>query len=346
MASDDPLVSDGNLDEIRDLLAEFRPPDEGAAQAAVDREATLTKPAGALGRLEELVQWLAMWQGRHPPKIDHPRVAIFAGSHGVAEQRVSAYPPSVTGQMVQNFIDGGAAINQLCSTYDADLRVYEMALDQPTADFTRNPAMDDMECARAMSYGMMAVEEGIDILCLGEMGIANTTSAAAICLALFGGNAPDWTGTGTGVDGPAFERKIDVVRRAAELHAPACRDPLDVLARLGGLEIAAIAGAIISARLARVPVVLDGFVSTAAAAVLFAVNESALDHCLVSHRSAEKGHGRLLETLDRSALFEFDMRLGEGTGAALTIPMLQGACACHSGMATFNEAGVSSKVES
>lgn len=345
MASDDPLMSDGNLDEIRDLLAEFRPPDEDAAQAAIMREATLTKPAGALGRLEELVQWLAMWQGRHPPKIDHPQVAIFAGSHGVAEQGVSAYPPSVTGQMVQNFIDGGAAINQLCSTYDADLRVYEMALEQPTADFTRGPAMDEVECARAMSYGMMAVEEGIDLLCLGEMGIANTTSAAAICLALFGGNAPDWTGTGTGVDGATFERKIEVVRRAAELHAPACRDPLDVLTRLGGLEIAAIAGAIISARLARVPVVLDGFVSTAAAAVLFAVNESALDHCLISHRSAEKGHGRLLETLDRSALFEFDMRLGEGTGAALTIPMLRGACACHAGMATFNEAGVSGKVK-
>lgn len=344
MASDDPLESDGNLDEIRDLLAEFRPPDEDAARAAVEREATLTKPAGALGRLEELVQWLAMWQGRHPPKVDHPRVAIFAGSHGIAAQGVSAYPSEVTGQMVQNFIDGGAAINQLCQTFDADLRVYEMALDQPTADFSLMAAMDEVECARAMSYGMMAVEEGIDLLCVGEMGIGNTTSASAICLALFGGSAADWTGTGTGVDGSALERKIEVVRRSAELHAPACRDPLDALARLGGLEIAAMAGAIIAARLARVPVVLDGFVSTTAAAVLYAINESALDHCLISHRSAEKAHGRLLETLDRSALIEFDMRLGEGTGAALAIPMLQAACACHSGMATFEDAGVSGKV--
>ncbi len=345
MTSDDPLRSDGNLDEIRELIAEFRAPDEDAGRAAIQREKTLTKPEGALGRLEELVQWLAMWQGRHPPSVDHPRVAIFAGNHGIASLGVSAYPAEVTGQMVQNFIDGGAAINQLCTKFDADLRVFEMALEQPTADFTRGPAMDEVECARAMTYGMMAIEEGLDLICLGEMGIGNTTAAAAVCLALFGGEARDWVGTGTGVSGKALERKIEIVRKGAELHKPAARDPLDILARVGGLEMAAIAGAVAAARLARIPVVLDGFVSTAAAAVLHAIDESALDHCLISHRSAEKGHGRLLETLDRSALLEFDMRLGEGTGAALAIPLLQAACACHTGMATFEDAGVSGKSE-
>ena len=195
---------------------------------ATAREAELTKPPGALGRLEQLTEWFASWQGRHPPRLEHPRVAVFAANHGVAAQGVSAYPTSVTAQMVANFQAGGAAINQLCLVQDADLRVYEMALDHPTEDFTQGPAMSETECARAMAYGMMAVEDGIDVICLGEMGIGNTTSAAALCCGLFGGTAEDWVGAGTGVSGAALRRKIDIVGRGMERHRDALGDLLRV----------------------------------------------------------------------------------------------------------------------
>jgi nicotinate-nucleotide--dimethylbenzimidazole phosphoribosyltransferase len=332
-----------SLDEVRRLLAELPGPDLEAATATAQREAQLTKPAGALGRLEELVQWLATWQGRHPPAVRHPRTAVFAANHGVAGRGVSAYPPEVTAQMVQNFVAGGAAVNQLCRAVDADLRVYEMALDQPTADFTQSPAMAEDECARAMAYGMMAVESGIDLLALGEMGIGNTAAAAALCAGLFGGAAAEWVGPGTGVAGPALQRKIGIVDEALARHRPEAGDPFDVLRRLGGLELAAIAGAVMAARLARVPVILDGFACTAAAAVLFAADPRALDHCLVAHRSTEPGHAHLLEHLGKTPLLDFGMRLGEGSGATLAIGIVKAAAECHAGMATFAEAGVSGR---
>ncbi len=329
--------------EIRALIPELPGPDLAAGTAAAEREAHLTKPAGALGRLEELTLWLATWQGRHPPRLDRPRTCVFAGNHGVAARGVSAYPAAVTAQMVQNFIAGGAAVNQLCKAVDADLRVYEMALDQPTADFTQGPAMTEEECARAMAYGMMAVEPGIDLLCLGEMGIANTTSAAALCLALFGGDAAEWTGPGTGVAGSALANKTKVVAEGVAHHKAALADPLEILRRVGGHELAAIAGAVLAARLARIPVVLDGFACTAAAAIVGALDAHALDHCLVSHVSAEPGHRRLLARIGKAALVDFGMRLGEASGATLVVALLKAALACHTGMATFAEAGVSGK---
>jgi nicotinate-nucleotide--dimethylbenzimidazole phosphoribosyltransferase len=267
MADLDALTS---LDQFRNLLGEFRGPDLEAGTAAVQRQARLTKPAGSLGRLEELVAWLASWQGRHPPGVERLHTAVFAGNHGVADQGVSAYPQSVTEQMVQNFIGGGAAVNQLCGLLDADLRVYELALDQPTRDFTQGPAMDEADCVKALTYGMMAVEEGIDVLALGEMGIANTTSGAAICMALFGGEARDWVGRGTGVDDAGLRRKTAAVEAGIALHRDRLDDPFEVLRCLGGLELAAITGAIMAARMARTPVLLDGFTCTAAAAILHA----------------------------------------------------------------------------
>jgi nicotinate-nucleotide--dimethylbenzimidazole phosphoribosyltransferase len=333
------------LDEVRTVLAEFPAADGEAASRAAAREATLTKPAGALGRLEEIAAWLASWQGRHPPRLARPRVCVFAGNHGVAARGVSAYPAAVTKQMVQNFIAGGAAVNQLCKNADADLRVYEMALDQPTADFTAGPAMSEEDCVNAVTYGMMAVEPGLDLLCLGEMGIANTTSAAALACALFGGAAADWVGPGTGVAGTALQRKTDVVAAGVALHRDAARDPFDILCRLGGQELAAICGAVMAARLARTPVLLDGFACTAAAAVLHAADRGALDHCLVAHVSAEPGHRRLLQAIGKTALFDFGMRLGEASGAALAVPILKAAVACHAGMATFADAGVSGKID-
>jgi nicotinate-nucleotide--dimethylbenzimidazole phosphoribosyltransferase len=341
MAETGPPAS---FEEIRQLLHELPGPDLEAGTAAAEREARLTKPAGALGRLEELTAWLATWQGKHPPSLRHPRTSVFAANHGVAARGVSAYPAEVTAQMVENFVAGGAAVNQLCRSVDADLRVYEMALEQPTRDFTRAAAMDEEECAKAMAYGMMAVEPGLDILALGEMGIANTTSAASLCALLFGGEGRDWAGPGTGLAGAALQHKIAVIDEALARHRDAASgDPLEALRRVGGLELAALAGAVMAARLARIPVILDGFASTAAAAVLFALDPRALDHCLVAHRSAEPGHARLLERLAKRPLLDLGMRLGEGSGATLAIAILKAALECHTGMATFAEAKVSGR---
>ena len=331
------------LDEMRAIVAQFPGPDREAAEAAAAREAQLTKPAGALGRLEEITQWMATWQGKHPPSCVHPRTAVFAGNHGVARLGVSAYPAEVTVQMVKNFVDGGAAVNQLCRAVDADLRVYEMALEEPTADFTKAPAMSEEECAMAMAYGMMAVEPGIDLIAVGEMGIANTTSAAALAAAFYGGEAARWVGPGTGVAGESLAKKIEVVEAGVALHKPAAKDGFDLLRRLGGRELAAMVGAIMAARMARVPVLLDGYASTAAAAALAALDEQALDHCLVAHCSAEPGHRLLLERLGKPPLLDFGMRLGEASGATLAIAIVKAALACHIGMATFAEAGVSGK---
>lgn len=330
-----------SFDEIRRLVAELPGPDREAATAAVERQAMLTKPPGSLGRLEELAEWLAAWQGRHPPRVQRPGVAVFAANHGIAARGVSAFPPSVTAQMVRNFIDGGAAINQLCRVQDAELRVYEMALERPTADFTQGPAMTDEECATAIAYGMMAVEEGVDILCLGEMGIGNTTSAAALCHAAFGGAAGDWTGPGTGVTGAALDAKTAVVAEAVTTNRAAMTDGFEILRCVGGFELAAIAGAVIAARIGRVPVLLDGYASTAAAAVLQLVRTDALDHCMVGHLSAEPAHRRLLSAIGREPLLDLDMRLGEATGATLALGLVRAAVACHTGMATFSDAGVS-----
>ena len=331
------------LNEIRALLRELPGPDLESGTAAVLRERTLTKPAGALGRLEELTQWLATWQAKHPPAINHPRTAVFAGNHGVASQGVSAYPATVTAQMVENFIAGGAAVNQLCEAVDGDLRVYEMALDQPTADFTQGPALSEEATARAIAYGMMAVEPGVDLLALGEMGIGNSTAAAALCLGLFGGEAQDWVGPGTGVEGTALARKIAVVTEGVARNKQGMTDPFEVLRAVGGNELAAIVGAILAARLARVPVVLDGFACTAAAAVLFAADRRALDHCVVGHRSPEPGHTRLMKIMGKEPILDLGMRLGEGSGATLAIQVLKAAIACHTGMATFDEARVSGR---
>jgi nicotinate-nucleotide--dimethylbenzimidazole phosphoribosyltransferase len=331
-----------SFDEIRRILRDLPGPDLEAQTNVVRRQAELTKPPGSLGRLEEIAEWLAAWQGRAQPRVERPRVAVFAGTHGVAKRGVSAFPPEVTQQMVQNFLKGGAAINQLAAAIDADLRIYELDLEHPTDDFTQGPAMSEQRAANAMAYGMMAAEPGIDVLCLGEMGIANTTAAAALSGALFGGSGADWAGPGTGVQGAALANKIAVIDEALARHKSVA-DPLDKLAAVGGEELAAIAGAVLAARMGRIPVLLDGYACTAAAAVLFAIDRRALDHCLVAHRSAEPGHTRLLAALGKRPLLDFDMRLGEASAAALAVPLLKAAAACHNGMATFAEAGVSGK---
>lgn len=336
------------FDQVRALLKQLPGADEVAQAKARSHESELTKPAGALGRLEHLAEWLSAWQGRHPPGLDHPRVAVFAANHGVVARGVSAYPSEVTAQMVQNFISGGAAVNQLCQAMDTDLRVYELDLESPTVDFTTAPAMTEAEAVNAIAYGMMAVEPGFDVLCLGEMGIGNTAVAAALCLGLFGGTAADWVGPGTGVEGARLEQKRAVVGEALARHGDALGDPCDpfqVLRRLGGREFAAIIGAILAARLARTPVLLDGYAATAAAAVLHAISPKLLDHCQVAHRSAEPGHTKLLDAIAKAPILDLGMRLGEATGAVLALGVLKGAVACHNGMASFKDAGVSTKLD-
>ncbi len=333
-----------HLDEIRQLLKGLPGPDLSSRRAAKTRQAQLLKPPGALGRLEALAHWLATWQGRERPGVERPRIAVFAANHGVAAQGGSAYPPAVTAQMVQAFVQGQAAVNQMAELNGADLRVYELALDQPTDDFTQGPAMSEADCVRAIAYGMMAVEPGFDVMALGEMGIGNTTAAAALCHGLFGGEARDWVGRGTGVDDATLIHKGHVIEQAVAVNRDAMGDPLEVLRCLGGLELAAIVGAIVACRLAHTPVLLDGYACTAAAAVLHAVEPALLDHCVVAHVSAEPGHRRLLRQLGKEPLLDLGLRLGEASGAALALPLLAAAAACLNGMATFAEAGVSGKV--
>ena len=331
------------FDDIRNLIKSFPGPDEEAAAKARAREPNLTKPAGSLGRLENIAEWLATWQGRHPGKVQTPFVAIFAGNHGVVERGVSAFPAEVTQQMVFNFAAGGAAINQMCASADAGLKVFDLALDIPTKDICVEAAMTERDCAGTIAYGMESVAEGGDLLCIGEMGIGNTTIASAMGCALFGGDPADWVGPGTGVDDAGQKRKADVIQMALQTHGDHLGDPLEVLARLGGRELAGMVGAIIAARYQRIPVLIDGFVASAAAAVIFAVRPDGLDHCLFAHRSAEPAHDKMLSSMGKIPLLDLGMRLGEGTGAALAIHIVRTAAVTHAGMATFEEATVSNK---
>lgn len=327
--------------DIRTALDGLHGPDAAARAAAAARNAQLTKPPGALGRLEEAALWYCGWRGQARPHLAAPQICIFAGNHGVVAQGVSAFPAAVTAQMVANFAGGGAAINQLARAFGAKLTVTALDLDHPTADFTAAPAMTESEFCAAFGAGWQAVHADADLLVTGEMGIGNTTSAAALAAALMGGTGADWVGRGTGVDDAGLARKAAVVDAGLARHPQTRTDGLEALRCLGGRELAAMAGAILRARQARIPVLLDGFICTAAAAALETARPGALDHCLAGHVSEEPGHARLLARLGKAPLLSLGLRLGEGSGAALAIGVLQGALACHSGMATFAEAGVS-----
>jgi nicotinate-nucleotide--dimethylbenzimidazole phosphoribosyltransferase len=334
-----------SLAELAAACGDVPAGDAAAAAAVAAREAALTKPAGSLGRLEETVEWLARWQGRSPPRLERVDILVFAGNHGVTAQGVSAYPAAVTTQMVANFAAGGAAINQFARAAGANLRVIPLALDRPTVDFTVAPAMSEREFLAAVESGCEAVTPGADLVCLGEMGIGNTTAAAALAAALFGGGGARWAGRGTGVDEAGLARKRAVIDRSLARHAAALADPLACAATFGGRELAAILGATLAARRQRIPVLLDGFVCTAAAAPLVRLHAGALDHALAAHVSAEAGHRLLLEQLALRPLLDLGMRLGEGSGAAVALLVLRAALACHTGMATFAQAGVDEKSE-
>lgn len=335
------------------------PVDLAAREAAVARQAELTKPPGALGGLEDVAIRLAALQGRAQPEIHRPWISVFAADHGVAASGVSAFPQAVTAQMVGNMAAGGAAISVLAHAIGAELelidlgtvaavpahpRIRSAVIAPGTADLAAGPAMSMAELRRALAEGAAAVararDAGADLFIGGEMGIGNTTAAAALGCALTGGAAAELVGPGTGLDAAGVARKRAVIERALALHRGHVGDPAAALARLGGFEIAAMTGACIACAQQRVPVLLDGFISTAAALAAARLCPGANDWMLLAHASAEPGHRILAETLALRPLLDLGMRLGEGSGAASAVPLLRLACALHAGMATFAEAGV------
>lgn len=288
--------------------------------------------------MEDLAVFMAGWQGQAQPRLDRAQALVFAGNHGIVAQGVNPFPAEVTAQMVQNFRAGGAAINQLCRLAGADLSILALDLDRPTADFTQGPAMSSAEVATAMASGAVAVDPDADVLILGEMGIGNSTVAAALAASVFGGQAEDWVGPGTGAVGAVMANKIRTVREGLSRHAP--QTAQQTLAAFGGREQAAICGAILQAREMGLPVILDGFICTAAASVLTRDDPDILSHCLIGHESSEPGHRRLVAALGIQPVLSLGMHLGEGSGAALALMVLRAALECHNGMATFAEAGI------
>jgi len=335
-------------------------PDERARQAALERQGQLTKPPGSLGRLESLAVDMAALQGREQPVLETIRIVVFAGDHGVASEGVSAFPQAVTTEMVRNFARGGAAISVLARELGATLEVVDVGTAHPpgplpgvfdrriaagTRNFAHEPAMTEGQCEQALNEGREAVnrarEAGADLFIGGEMGIANTTSAAAVACALLDRPAGDLAGPGTGLDAEGVAHKARLIDSAVARYRQSLDSPLAVLQHLGGFEIAALAGAYVAAAQARLPVLVDGFISSVALLVASRLLPGVEQRVWFAHRSAEPGHQRVLEALGAEPLLDLGMRLGEGSGAAVAVPLLRQACALHGGMATFAEAGVS-----
>ena len=337
--------------------------DEAARIAAQNRQQQLTKPPGALGQLEALAIQLAAMQGREKPQIDKVFISVFAGDHGIAEENVSAFPQLVTAEMVKNFARGGAAICVLAKQLDAKLEVVNLGtafdtgnlpgvlqcnIGKGTANFARQPAMTEAQLAAAMQAGRDSAEHaarlGAQLYIGGDMGIANTTSAAALACALLKHSPQQLAGPGTGLDANGVLHKAEVIARALELHAAHLNDPLEILRRLGGFEIAALTGAYINCAQRGITVLVDGYITTAAALLAVRIQPAVADWLLYAHRSAEPGHILMLNALKAETILELGMRLGEGSGAAVAVPVLRLACALHNDMATFAEAGVSEKI--
>lgn len=321
-------------------LVELQPPDELAAAAVSERAAQVLRPRGALQRLDEIAVWLAGWQRTDRPCVRKPEVILFAADHGVCARGVSAYPSEVTAAVVHSVEAGIATSAVMAKSAGASLRVIDVGVGRPSGDICVEDAMTPSRFEECLQAGRKAVNESdADLLIFGEMGIGNTTAAAALCNALFGGTADEWVGRGTGVDEEGLRRKEEAVRLAVVRVGTV--EPWTALQRISGCELAAMAGAIVAARDRSIPVILDGFVVTAAAAALFKANPIALDHCIAGHRSAEAAHGRLLELIDKQPLLDLGMRLGEGSGALAALPLVSLAANCVVEVATFAEAGLS-----
>ena len=339
-----------------------KPVDRDMQAAAAERQQQLTKPAGSLGRLEDLAVQLAGLQGRLKPRVDQLWIGIFAGDHGVVAEGVSAYPQAVTGQMLHNFVSGGAAISVLARQLGAQLDVVDLGTVTPmldlagvrhlqlgagTANFATGPAMSDAQGLKALQAGrdsvLRAQAAGSEVFIGGEMGIGNTASASAVASALLDCPASQLTGPGTGLDAAGVSHKAQVIDRALALHAGHLDDPLQTLFRLGGFEIAALVGAYVACAQEGVVAVVDGFICTVAAMVAVRMNPDCREWLIFSHRGAEQGHRHVLESLQAEPLLDLGLRLGEGSGAALAVPLMRLACDLHGQMATFAEAAVADR---
>ena len=332
-----------SLNAFSEALQDLPPANETWRVQALARQQQLTKPAGSLGRLEDCAIFLAGWGNVPAPCADRMRVIVFAGNHGVTARDVSPFPAEVTVQMVANFANGGAAINAISAACGAELEVVPLSLDSPTGDISRGAALSEAELLEALNAGAAAVRGGGDILALGEMGIGNTTIAAALAARSLGGSGADWAGPGTGLGAEGVAHKAAVIDEALTLHAGSEHDAAGILRHFGGREQAAIAGAVLAARHALIPVVLDGYVVTACIAPLFRQNPDILAHCIAGHCSAEPAHKRLLQAFALEPLLDLRMRLGEGTGAALALGLMRAAAEAHNKMATFAEARVADR---
>lgn len=332
-----------SLTAFSQALHDLPPANETWRAEALARQLQLTKPAGSLGRLEDCAVFLAGWGNVPEPRADRMRVIVFAGNHGVTARGVSPFPAEVTAQMVANFANGGAAINAISAACGAELEVVPLSLDAPTGDISRGPALSEDELLEALNAGAAAVTKGGDILAFGEMGIGNTTIAAALAARSLGGTGADWAGPGTGLGADGVAHKAAVIDEALVLHAGSGEDAVAILRHFGGREQAAIAGAVVAARHALIPVVLDGYVVTASLAPLFTQKPDILAHCIAGHCSAEPAHRLLLQSFGLEPLLGLRMRLGEGTGAALALAIMRAATEAHNKMATFAEARVADR---
>ena len=327
-----------NAADIAALLRDAPNPVAEAHDALTARAGRVLRPTGAFARLDEVAAWLAGWQGTDRPAVDRPALLVFVSDHGVALEGVSAYPAEATAAMYAALRSGVATASVLAREVGALIDVIDMGVGRPTGNITREPAMDAVRFEASFQAGRDAVRRiDADLLVVGEMGIGNTTSAAAVACALFGRTAEDWTGRGTGIDDSTLDRKVAAVRAACSRLAT--EDPVEIMRQLGGAEMAAIAGAVLEARLHGLPVILDGFVTTAAVAMLEASRPGALDHCIAGHRSPEPGHSLLLEKLGKEPLLDLGLRLGEGSGAVAAIPLLRMAVSAVVDVATFEEWG-------
>ncbi|MEO3387426.1 nicotinate-nucleotide--dimethylbenzimidazole phosphoribosyltransferase [Mesorhizobium sp. CAU 1741] len=306
------------FDDIRQLLHTLPGPDEGARARAAERSEKLSSQGPSLGRIGAIAAWLAAWTGRDP-QVLRPMVALFAGTHGLAP-----YGGAETQAMIQHAAAGGAMVNQICAANELGLKVFDLALHLPVGDIASEPALDERGCAATMAFGMEAVAGGIDLICVGAVGVGGTTSAAAIMAALFGGQGGDWVGPGA---------NAATADAALALHGGHLKDPLEALRRLGGRECAAMVGAILAARVEKIPVILDGYVSLAAAALLQATEPSAIDHCLLGHVSTEPGMAKAAAHMGLEPLLDLSLGDGEGAGAALAACLVKNAALVHSGMA-------------
>lgn len=324
-------------DWLRQAIATMPARDAEAYAAVTERAANILRPAGALARLDEVAAWAAGWQRRSNPAVQRPAALIFAADHGVTAAGVSKYPADVTGAMLAAYRAGKSTITAFAAVAGASVEAIDVGVGRPTGDIRYDSAMSPERFDQAVTAGRDAVNSlDADLLVLGEMGIGNTTAAAAVAAALGGGEVAAWVGRGTGVDDEGLARKREAVREAIG-RIVGVVDPLEVLREVGGAELVAMAAAIIAARHRQLPVVIDGYVVTSAALPLALMNAAALDHCLVGHCSSEPGHRRLLERLGKAPLLDLDMRLGEGSGAMAAVPLVAMACAGITDVPTFGE---------